>query len=73
LKNHLSGFVEITLSFEGMPTGLSLLQRHPKTLSKLICSSAHKDNFMETPSNFAKIYFHSNRLSNSFTKPPIEL
>jgi hypothetical protein len=25
---------------------------------------------METPSNFAKIYFHSNRLSDSFTKPP---
>jgi hypothetical protein len=53
-----------------MPIGLPLLQSHPKTLSKLICSPAHKDNFMETPSNFAKYIFHFNRLSNSFTKTP---
>jgi hypothetical protein len=32
-----------------MSPGLPLLQSHHKTLSKLICSPAHKDNFMETP------------------------
>jgi hypothetical protein len=43
--------VESTLSFEGMPTGYKVTLK----LSKLICSSAHKDNFMKTPSNFVKI------------------
>jgi hypothetical protein len=55
--------MESTSSFEGMPIGLPLLQSHPKTLSELICSPFHKDNFMETPSNYVKIYFHFNRLS----------
>jgi hypothetical protein len=40
-----------------MPTGLPLLQSHPKTLSKIICSPTHKDNFMKTASNFAKYIF----------------
>jgi hypothetical protein len=62
--------VENTSTFEGMPTMLLLLQSHSKTLSKLIHSTAHKDKFMKTPSNFAKTYFHSNRLSDSFTKTP---
>jgi hypothetical protein len=49
-----------TPSFKGMPIGLPLLQSHPKTLSKLICSPAHKDNFTGTPSNFAKhIFIHT--------------
>jgi hypothetical protein len=43
---------------------------HPKTLSKLICSPAHKDNFMEKPLKLCKIYLHSNRLSGNFTKTP---
>jgi hypothetical protein len=63
-------FVESTSSFERMPTGLPLLQSHPKTISKLIHSTTHKDKFMETSSNFAKIYFHFIRLSYSFTKNP---
>jgi hypothetical protein len=49
--------VESTSSFEGMPTVLPLLQSHLKTLSKLICSPAYKNNFMKTPSNFAKNIF----------------
>jgi hypothetical protein len=56
-----------------MPTGLPLLQSHPKTISKLIRSTTHKDKFMETTSNFAKIYFHSNRLLDSFYETPLEL
>jgi hypothetical protein len=47
--------VENTSTFEGMPTMLLLLQSHSKTLSKIIHSTAHKDKFMKTPSNFAKI------------------
>jgi hypothetical protein len=46
--------VEITLSFEGIPTGLPLLQSHLKILSKLICSPTHKDNFMKTPQTLQK-------------------
>jgi hypothetical protein len=53
-----------------MPAGLPLLQSYLKTLLKLIGSPAHKDNFMKTPSNFAKKYFHSNCLSDSFSKSP---
>jgi hypothetical protein len=62
--------MESTSSFEGMPTGLPLLQNHSKTLSELIRSPSHKDNFMETPSNSAKIYFHFNSLSDNFMKSP---
>jgi hypothetical protein len=40
-----------------MPTDLPLLQSHPKTLSKLICSPAHKDNFMKTPQQLQKYIF----------------
>jgi hypothetical protein len=53
--------VENPSSFEGMPTDLPLLQSHPKNLSKLISSPAHKDNFVETPQTLQKyINFHSN-------------
>jgi hypothetical protein len=49
--------VENTSSFEGMPTGMSLLQSHPKTLSKLICIPAHKDKIMKTPQTLQKYIF----------------
>jgi hypothetical protein len=45
------------LEFEGMPTGLPLLQSHHKTLSKLICSPTHKDNFMKTSQTLQKYTF----------------
>jgi hypothetical protein len=56
-----------------MPTGLSLLQSHPKTLSKLICSSAHKDNFMETPQTLQKYIFILTASQTALRNPPIEL
>jgi hypothetical protein len=49
--------VESTSNFEEMPTGLPLLQSHPKTLSKFICSRTHKDNFKETPQTLQKYIF----------------
>jgi hypothetical protein len=49
--------VESTSSFEGMPPGLPLFQSHHKTLSKLICTPAHKDNFMETPQTLQTYIF----------------
>jgi hypothetical protein len=61
--------VESTSCFEGMPTGLPLLQSHPKTLSKLICSTTHKDKFMETPSNFAKNIFIPTASQTTLRKP----
>jgi hypothetical protein len=39
-----------------MPRGQPILQNLSQILSKLICSPTHRDNFMETPSNFAKKY-----------------
>jgi hypothetical protein len=60
--------MESTSSFEGIPTGLPLLKSHSKTLSELIRSPSHKDNFTETPSSSIKIYFDFNRLSDSSAK-----
>jgi hypothetical protein len=37
-----------------MPRGQPILQNLSQILSKLICSPTLRDNFMETPSNFAK-------------------
>jgi hypothetical protein len=61
--------VESTSSFEGMPIGLSLLQSHPKTLSKLICSPIHKDNFMETPQLCKNIFFIPTASQAALRKP----
>jgi hypothetical protein len=65
VTNDLSGFAESASSFEGMPTGLPLLQCHSKHLSKLICSLTHKDNFMETPQALQNIF--------SFQPPLVQL
>jgi hypothetical protein len=58
-----------TSCFEGMPTRLPLLQSYSKTLSKSICSTSRKDNFMETPSNFAKIFFIPTASQVALRKP----
>jgi hypothetical protein len=62
--------VESTSSFEGMPTGLALLQSHSKTLSKLICNLAHKDNFMKTPQTWQKYIFIPTASQAALRKPP---
>jgi hypothetical protein len=56
-----------------MPTGLPLLQSHPKTISKLIRSTTHKDKFMETLSNFAKKYFSFRPSLKQLYENPLEL
>jgi hypothetical protein len=45
-----------------MPRGQAILQNLSQILSKLICSPTLRDNFMKTPSNFAK--------PDSFMKTP---
>jgi hypothetical protein len=61
--------VESTSGFEGMPTGMSLLQSHPTTLSKLICSPA-PDIFMKTLSNLKKYIFIPTASQTALRKPP---
>jgi hypothetical protein len=53
-----------------MPTGLPLLKSHPKTLSKLICSRAHKDKFMEPPQTLQKYIFIPTASQIVLRKPP---
>jgi hypothetical protein len=56
-----------------MSTGLSLLQSHPKTLSKWICSLAHTGNFMETPQTLQKYIFIPTASHIALQNPPLEL
>jgi hypothetical protein len=52
-----------------MPTGMPLLQSHPKTLSKLIRSTSHKDKLWKPPQTLYKYIFIPTAAQIALRKP----